>query len=204
MKKVLKKISRGFIIVVLNIVFRTVYRMKVVGTENIPKEGALIFCGNHKTYLDPPAITVTNGRKMSFMAKEQLKENWLFAFLGWAFEAIYVKRDSKDIGPLKQALTILKSGDCLGIFPEGTRNKTKEFLLPFKFGTVSMASKTDATIVPFGVTGEYKFRSKDLVIRFGEPFKIGDMTLEEANEKLRNEVGKLMQKNLKEQKKLNK
>ena len=67
-----------------------------------------------------------------------------------------------------------------------------------------MASKTDATIVPFGVTGEYKFRSKDLVIRFGEPFKIGDMTLEEANEKLRNEVGKLMQKNLKEQKKLNK
>ena len=72
MEKILKKISRGIVIVVLNIVFRTVYRLKIIGTENIPKEGALIFCGNHKSYLDPPAISVTNKRKMSFLAKEEL------------------------------------------------------------------------------------------------------------------------------------
>ena len=104
----LKKITRGIVIIVLNIVFRTVYRMKVIGKENIPKSGALIFCGNHKSYFDPPAITVTNGRKMSFIAKEELKGNPLFAVLGWAFEIIWVKRDSKDISPIKTSLKTLK------------------------------------------------------------------------------------------------
>ena len=187
MKKVLKKISRGFIIVVLNIVFRTVYRMKVVGTENIPKEGALIFCGNHKTYLDPPAITVTNGRKMSFMAKEQLKENWLFAFLGWAFEAIYVKRDSKDIGPLKQALTILKSGDCLGIFPEGTRNGLEKNNGTVKNGAAYLALKTGAKIVPVGIVGNGKPFTKNAVI-YGEPLDFSKYKDQKADKELEEKV----------------
>lgn len=187
MKKVLKKISRGFIIVVLNIVFRTVYRMKVVGTENIPKEGALIFCGNHKTYLDPPAITVTNGRKMSFMAKEQLKENWLFAFLGWAFEAIYVKRDSKDIGPLKQALTILKSGDCLGIFPEGTRNGLEKNNGVVKNGAAYLALKTGAKIVPVGIVGNGKPFTKNAVI-YGEPLDFSKYKDQKADKELEEKV----------------
>ena len=187
MKKTLKKISRGFIIVVLNIVFRTVYRMKVVGTENIPKEGALIFCGNHKTYLDPPAITVTNGRKMSFMAKEQLKENWLFAFLGWAFEAIYVKRDSKDIGPLKQALTILKSGDCLGIFPEGTRNGLEKNNGAVKNGAAYLALKTGAKIVPVGIVGNGKPFTKNAVI-YGEPLDFSKYKDQKADKELEEKV----------------
>ena len=187
MQKVLKKISRGFIIVVLNIVFRTVYRMKVVGTENIPKEGALIFCGNHKTYLDPPAITVTNGRKMSFMAKEQLKENWLFAFLCWAFEAIYVKRDSRDIGPLKQALTILKSGDCLGIFPEGTRNGLEKNNGAVKNGAAYLALKTGAKIVPVGIVGNGKPFTKNAVI-YGEPLDFSKYKDQKADKELEEKV----------------
>ena len=83
------------------------------------------------------------------------------------------------------------------MFPEGTRNKTNDkLLLDFKFGTVSMASKTDATIVPYAVTGDYKFRSKNLMIRFGKPFKVGKMSLEEANEKLYKEIESLMKENL--------
>ena len=194
MQKVLKKISRGFIIVVLNIVFRTVYRMKVVGTKNIPKEGALIFCGNHKTYLDPPAITVTNGRKMSFMAKEQLKDNWLFAFLGWAFEAIYVKRDSKDIGPLKQALTILKSGDCLGIFPEGTRNGLEKNNGAVKNGAAYLALKTGAKIVPVGIVGNGKPFTKNAVI-YGEPLDFSKYKDQKADKELEEKVSaELMEK----------
>ena len=60
-----------------------------------------------------------------------------------------------------------------------------------------MAQKTGATIIPFGLTGDYKFRSKNLTARFGTPFKVDNMTLEEANEKLYNEVKKLMEENLK-------
>lgn len=64
-------------------------------------------------------------------------------------------------------------------------------LLPFKFGAVSMAKKTDSYLVPFGISGEYKFRSKNLVVKIGKPFKVGE-DLEESNDKLRKEVYKLM------------
>lgn len=68
-------------------------------------------------------------------------------------------------------------------------------LLPFKFGAVSMAKKTDSYLVPFGITGEYKFRSKDLVVRIGKPFKVED-DLEKANNKLREEVCNLMKESI--------
>lgn len=185
-------------------IFKFYYNPKIIGKENIPKTGNILIVGNHKHLYDQCLTIIATKRGIHYMAKKEYFDNkkvaWFFKLAG----CIPVNRQIHDTEAKEAALDVLKDGGAIGLFPEGTRNKTKEFLLPFKFGTVSMASKTDATIVPFGVTGEYKFRSKDLVIRFGEPFKIGDMTLEEANEKLRNEVGKLMQKNLKEQKKLNK
>ena len=126
------------------------------------------------------------------------KKEYFDSKMAWFFKAtgcISVDRSKKK----EQAIDILKSGGAVGLFPEGTRNKTNKFLLPFKFGTVSMAQKTNATIVPFGLTGDYKFRSKNLTVRFGTPFKIGDMNLEEANKKLYNEIEKLMKENLKEE-----
>lgn len=60
-----------------------------------------------------------------------------------------------------------------------------------------MAKKTDAYLVPFGITGDYKFRSKNLVIRYGSPFKVTDMELEDANDLLFNTVKELMEENLK-------
>lgn len=69
-------------------------------------------------------------------------------------------------------------------------------LLEFKFGAVSMAKKEDAYIVPTVITGNYCFRSKDLVIRFGKPFKITDMDLEDANKLLRDKMIELLKQNL--------
>ena len=59
-----------------------------------------------------------------------------------------------------------------------------------------MAKKTDSYLVPFGITGDYKFRSKNLTIRYGNPFKVNNMDLEEANNKLYYEVEMLMKQNL--------
>ena len=109
---------------------------------------------------------------------------------------IPVDRSKKDDNATSKALEVLNQGFALGLFPEGTRNKTKEFLLPFKFGAVSMAKKTNATIVPFGITGDYKFRSKNLTIRFGKPYKV-TKDLEQENKKLEEIVGNLMKENLK-------
>ncbi|MBQ3297763.1 MAG: 1-acyl-sn-glycerol-3-phosphate acyltransferase [Bacilli bacterium] len=68
-------------------------------------------------------------------------------------------------------------------------------LLPFKFGTVSMSHKTSSVIVPYAITGTYKFRSKDLTIRFGEPFMAGD-DLERANLELQERIKQLLKQSL--------
>ena len=74
-----------------------------------------------------------------------------------------------------------------------TKSEYKNSLLiPLKFGAVSMAQKTDATIIPFAVNGKYEFRSKNLRIKFGKPFKVTDITLEEANKKLDNTIKNLI------------
>lgn len=70
-------------------------------------------------------------------------------------------------------------------------------LLDFKFGAVSMAQKTDSYLIPVAVTGSYKFRSKDLIINFGKPFKVTNMELNEANKLLRNNIINLMKENMK-------
>ena len=114
---------------------------------------------------------------------------------------ICVDRSIHDEVAKEKALAVLKSGGALGIFPEGTRNKTDAFLLPFKFGCVSMAKKTDAYIIPFSVTGDYIFRSKNLVYRIGKPFKVTNMDLESANKRLEKAIGNLMKMSLKEEKK---
>lgn len=72
----------------------------------------------------------------------------------------------------------------------------EHLLLPFKFGAVSMAKKTGALLVPFGITGEYKFRSKDLVVRIGKPIRVDD-DLAVANKELSETIAKLMRQNLK-------
>ena len=180
--------------------FNLYYNPKVIGKEKIPTEGPILICGNHKHVYDQCPIIMSTKRVIHYMAKKEYfdgKMAWFFKMAG----CISVNRSIKDENAKNQALDVLKDNGAIGLFPEGTRNKTDKFLLPFKFGAVSMAQKTNATIVPFGLTGDYKFRSKNLTIRFGEPFKIEDMTLEEANEKLYKEIEKLMKKNLKEEKK---
>ena len=67
-------------------------------------------------------------------------------------------------------------------------------LLPLKFGAVSMAQKTDSYIVPYAITGDYKFRSKNLTVRIGEPFKVED-DLEEANQRLDKTIKALIKEN---------
>ena len=166
--EILKKIGRVIIRFVILTYCRIVYRLKVVGLENVPKDGAVIFCGNHRTYLDPPAIVVTAGRHMRFLAKEELRKNPLFAFLGFVFDGIYVKRDAKDITAMKEAMKTLKAGECVGIFPEGTRNGLEKNDGKMKSGACYMALKTNALIVPIGIQGEAKpFKRTTLV--YGKP-----------------------------------
>lgn len=181
---------------ILGPIFKLYYNPKIINKEVIPKDGPILIVGNHKHVYDQCLTIIATKRFINYMAKKE----YFDSKLAWFFKGtgcISVDRSKKDDNATNKALEILNNNGAVGLFPEGTRNKTKEFLLPFKFGTVSMAKKTNATIVPFGLTGNYKFRSKNLTVRYGTPFKVDNMTLEEANNKLYKEVEKLMKENLK-------
>ncbi len=181
---------------IMRLLFRLYYNPTILNKEKIPKEGPILIVGNHKHLFDQCLTIMATKRTIHYMAKKEYfdsKMAWFFKMVG----CIPVNRSIKDKDAVERALSILNEKGAIGLFPEGTRNKTDAFLLPFKFGTVSMAKKTNATIVPFGITGDYTFRSKNLKIRYGTPFKVENMDLEEANEKLYQEVSLLMKENLK-------
>ena len=122
MKEFFKKIGRGIVKGAIYAYCKVVYRFKVVGIENIPKEGPIIICGNHRSFIDPPLIEVTCKRYTRFLAKEELTKNPFLKLLGKVFDAILVKRDTKEVTAIKESLKTLKNGQCLALFPEGTRN----------------------------------------------------------------------------------
>ena len=176
---------------VLGPIFKLWYNPKIIGKENIPQDGPILVCGNHMHLMDQCSIILSTKRMIHYMAKKEYFDGphaWFFKASG----CIPVNRQIKDNDAKDHALELLKNGYAVGLFPEGTRNRTNEKLLPFKFGAVSMAKKTDAYIIPFGISGTYKFRSKDLTIKIGKPFKIDKMTLEEANELLKENISTLM------------
>jgi len=148
------------------------YKAEVLGTENIPKDGPLIFCGNHKTYLDPPLIVVTGKRDMRFLAKQELYKNKFFAFLGWIFDGIPVKRDEKDVTAIKESLKTLKEGGCLALFPEGTRNGIEKGE-KVKDGAAFFAVRSGAKVIPCGIKGGTK-ENRKVTITYGKPLDFSE------------------------------
>lgn len=172
MKNVLKTIGRGIVKSAIYVYCKIVYRFEVVGKENMPKEGAAIICGNHRTYLDPPLIEITCGRYTRFLAKEELTKNKFFALLGIVFDAILVKRDSKEVKALKESLQTLKNGDCLALFPEGTRNGLEKGE-KVKDGAAFFALRSGAPVIPCGIKGGEKGNRK-VTITYGKPIDFSE------------------------------
>lgn len=191
MKEFFKKIGRGIVKGAIYIYCKIVYRMKVVGKENIPKEGPIIICGNHKSFLDPPLIEVTCGRYARFLAKEELTKNKFLAFLGIIFDAILVKKDSKEVTAIKESLKTLKAGQCLALFPEGTRNGLKKGEA-VKDGAAFFAVRSGAKVVPCGIKGGEKGNWK-VTITYGKPLDFSEYKGSKDKETLDKVTEEIMQ-----------
>ena len=177
-------------------IYKIVFRSKYYGVDNIPSEGAVILAGNHTNNLDAAMMIGAPKRIVHMMAKIELFSSKISNYFFRSMGCISVNRSIHDENAKSEAIDVLKNNEVLGIFPEGTVNKTlykdnEQLLLPFKYGAVSFAKKTNAYIVPFAINGKYKIFSKDLKITFGKPYKVtGD--LESENEKLMNIVSKMI------------
>ena len=172
---------------------KILYRPKAIGTENIPKDGAIIFAGNHRHAFDPVVVMTHTKRTLHYMAKESLFKGFQGMILK-SIGLIKIYRSKGNSIAVKEAIEILKNGGTVGVFPEGTRNKTDEELLRFRSGTVRIAKQSNTKIVPFAIKGRYKIFRKGLVIEFGKPVDVSDMEIEEANDYIRNEVLKMLRK----------
>ncbi len=167
MKEMVKAILRGIVKGALYAYCKIIYRMKIIGRENIPKEGPIIVCGNHKSFLDPPLIMITAKRRLIFLAKAELTKSKFLAVLGWAFDVILVNKNSKDIGTIKASLKVLKNGGCIALFPEGTR-KGLEKGEKVKDGAAFFAVRSGAKVVPVGISGGEK-PFKRIYVNYGKP-----------------------------------
>ena len=181
----------------LGLIFKIYYPYKVINKKYAKTEGPVIYAGNHIHLMDQCLVILNSNRSIHYLAKKEYFDNaktrWFFKMVG----CIPVNREIHDENAKNKAYEVLEKNLALGIFPEGTRNKTTKLLLPFKFGAVSMAKKYNATIVPFAVTGNYKFRTKNLKINFGQPFKVTTDDLEKENEKLYQTILNLIKENQK-------
>lgn len=162
---------------------KLIFHPKIVGLEFIPKTDSVILAGNHTSYNDWLPLISSTKRVVHFLAKDSLFKGIkkiLFKNVG----AIPVNRSIHDKNALKSAEKILQNGGVIAIFPEGTINRTKEVIMPFKIGAVKMAYDTNTPIIPFSITGKFKMFKNDLTITFYEPLKVETKDLDEANDKL--------------------
>ena len=190
MKKTFKEVIKWIVRGAIYIWCKIYYRAEINGLENIPKEGPIIFCGNHRTYLDPPLMVVTAKRDMRFLAKEELYKNKFLSFLGWVFEAIPVKRDEKDITAIKESLKALKNGQCIALFPEGTRNGMEKGEKA-KDGVAFFAVRSGAKVVPCGIKGGTK-ENKKVTITYGKPLDYSKYRNEKDKQMLDNITKEIM------------
>lgn len=170
--------------------FIKLYRPIYIGKEFIPTNENFILAGNHTSYLDPILVGSTTKNCVHFLAKDSLNKG-IKKYIFNLFGIIPVNRNIKDKNALKTAINYLNNNYIIGIFPEGTINKTNELLLPFKYGAVKMAKETNTKIVPFAIKNKYILFKKSVIIKIGKPYLIKE-DLKIENEILMNKIKNLI------------
>jgi len=153
---------------------KVVYRLKVEGLENIPKDNDYIVCANHLSTLDPPMLAAIFPNRISFMAKQELFD---IPFICWWIDwmgTFAVNRESLEPSTIKTVMEIKKSKWkwVFGIFPQGTRQKPGEISNITK-GFAGLARITKCSVLPVGIVGTEKAThipfSGKVTVRIGKP-----------------------------------
>lgn len=154
------------------VVYKLAYNFNIEGRENLPETEGVIIASNHRSYADPVLLTMPMKKPVTYMAKEELFQNKLFAAFIRFLGAFPVKRGAGDMKVIDDCVDILKSGRNVVIFPEGTRSKENK-VGKGKTGVALIAAKSGADVLPMGIVFEgskLHFRTK-LTLKIGKVIK---------------------------------
>jgi glycerol-3-phosphate dehydrogenase (NAD(P)+) len=156
--------------------FLVYFRMQRVGREHLPRSGPLLLASNHRSFLDPFVIGTLVRRPVYYMAKRELFEKRWQAWVLNALGAFPVDRGAGDRDAMSTAREILERGDCVVVFPEGTRVRQGPLRDPRR-GVGRLALETGAPVVPVAVIGSdsvrrgWRIRPRKVRLRVGAPLR---------------------------------
>jgi 1-acyl-sn-glycerol-3-phosphate acyltransferase len=178
------------------LIFCTGCHLKVTGRENVPRKGGFCLVSNHGSIFDIVLILATTGRLVGFIAKKELSyipflNLWILFIGGFFIDRSNIRKALKTIN---RGIEHIKSGGGMIIFPEGTRSKGRG-LLPFHAGSLKLATKSGAPIVPMAITGSYDvfektglMRPVDVTVTIAAPIDIAGISTADDRSNLVNEV----------------
>ncbi|NHM29108.1 lysophospholipid acyltransferase family protein [Neobacillus terrae] len=180
---------------VVKSILKPMYRIEIIGKERMPQSGGVLLCSNHIDNFDPLVVGVTAPRPVSFMAKEELFNVPVLGNIVRKCNAFPVKRGMSDREALRKGLAVLKDGNVLGLFPEGTRSKTGE-LGKGLAGAGFFALRSKAAVLPCAVIGPYKTFGRLRVV-YGNPINMDELrdrkaSAEEVTDIIMLEIKKLI------------
>ncbi len=153
-------------------------KQRVIGLENIPKQGAYLLVMNHLSIWDPPIVFMHTPRRMIVFVADKWRKNALIAWVVETVGAVWVARGEADMSAIKQSLNFLRGGYPMGMAPEGTRSHTGA-LIQGKTGAAYLADRAGVPIVPTVVYGTEsvtqnlkRLRRTETIMKVGEPFRL--------------------------------
>lgn len=181
------------VVFLVRLVVNCIFRVKVIGRENIPTEGNVVVCYNHRSAWDGICIALYNKRrKLILVAKKELFKNKLFGAVLKYFGGVPVNRGTADLRMFKTVSQVMDNKNMIAIAPYGTRVKDENLKnVKVHAGAMLIATKADAWVVPCTIDGDFKLWHR-IKITFGKPRKYdslsGGAEMQEATFQLMREI----------------